>query len=135
MWLDLPLHSSLLLTPLDWLEKWGIDYVSPFAPMSSKRNQYIIVATKYLTKWIEAKTVKNVDVKQTAIFLYKNIISCFGSPKILVSDQGSHFLNETIEFMTIIFQINHQKTNGHTERVNQTLVRIIRKTISDNKRD
>jgi hypothetical protein len=59
-----------------------------------------------------------------------------------VSDRGSHFLNETIELMIDMFRINHRKTtpyhpqtNGHTERVNQTLVQILRKTISDSKRD
>jgi len=81
--LDLPLHPSL---PIALLEKWGIDYVGPFAPISSQRNQYIIVATEYLNKWAEAKAVKKADGKQTTIFLYENIISRFGCPKILVSD-------------------------------------------------
>ena len=137
--MDLPLHPSLPIAPL---EQWGINYVGPFAPISAWQNQYIIVATEYLTKWAEAKPVKMADGKQTAIFLYENILSRFGCPKILVSDRGSYFLNETIELMTEMFQINHRKntpyhpqTNGHTERVNQTLVHILRKTVSDNKRD
>jgi len=86
--------------------------------------------------------MKKIDGKQTSIFLYENIITRFGCPKILVSDRGSHYLNETIEHMTEMFQINHRKTTlyhpqtiGHTEKVNQTLVRILRKTISNNKRD
>lgn len=66
------------------------------------------MATKYLTKWAEAKAVKAADRKQAAIFLYENIAR-FGCPKILVSDQGSHFFNETIELMTTMFQINHRK--------------------------
>jgi hypothetical protein len=51
-------------------------------------------------------------------------------------------LNEVIEDMTMQFRINHRKTtpyhpqtNGHTERVNQTLVNILRKTVTDSKRD
>jgi hypothetical protein len=137
--MDLPLHPSLPLTPL---EKWGIDYVGPISPPSSKRNEYIIVATEYLAKWAEAKAVKKADAKQTAIFLYKNIIACFGCPKILISDQGTHFINEAIEEMTTLFNINnrkttpyHPQTNGQTERVNQTLVRILRKTVIDSKHD
>jgi hypothetical protein len=73
--MELPLHPSL---PLIHLEKWGIDYVGPISPPSSRKNGYIIVATEYLTKWAEAKAVKMVDAKQMAIFLYENIISCFG---------------------------------------------------------
>jgi hypothetical protein len=100
------------------------------------------VATEYLTKWAEAKAVKKADAKQTAIFLYENIIARFGCPKILISDRGTHFINEAIEEMTTLFNINHRKTtpyhpqtNGQTERVNQTLVRILRKTVIDSKRD
>jgi len=81
---------------------------------------------------VEAKDVKNVDGKQIVIFLYENIISRFGCPKILVNDRGSHFHNETIELMTNIFKINHKKTtpyhpqtNGHTKRINQKLVQIL----------
>ena len=110
--------------------------------MSSKRNQYIIIAVEYLTKWAEAKEIKAADAKQTAIFLYENIISRFGCAQILVSDRGTHFLNEAIEEMTKLFQINHRKTtpyhpqtNGLAERVNQTLVCILRKTVTDSKRD
>ena len=137
--MDLPLHPTLPISPL---EKWGIDYIGPIAPMSTKRNQYIIIAVEYLTKWAEAKAIKAADAKQTAIFLHENIISRFGCPKILVSDKGSHFLNEAIEELTKLFQINHRKTtpyhpqtNGLAERVNQTLVRILRKTVVDSKRD
>ena len=137
--MDLPLYPTLPISPI---EKWGIDYIGPIAPMSSKRNQYIIIAVEYLTKWAEAKAIKAADAKQTAIFLYENIISRFGCPQILVSDKGTHFLNEAIEEMTKLFQINHRKTtpyhpqtNGLAERVNQTLVRILRKTVTDSKRD
>jgi hypothetical protein len=51
-------------------------------------------------------------------------------------------LNEAIENMASLFQINHWKTtpyhpqtNGQTECVNQTLVRILRKTVHDFKKD
>ena len=137
--MDLPLYPTL---PISLLEKWGIDYIGPIAPMSTKRNQYIIIAVEYLTKWTEAKPIKAADAKQTAIFLHENIISHFGCPKILVSNRGSHFFNEAIEELTKLFQINHRKTtpyhpqtNGLAERVNQTLVRILRKTVMDSKRD
>jgi hypothetical protein len=100
------------------------------------------VATEYLTKWAEAKAVKSADAKQTTIFLYENIISRFGCPKILISDRGFHFLNDAIVDLTKLFNINHRKTtpyhpqtNGLTERMNQTLVRILRKIVIDLKLD
>ena len=103
---------------------------------------YIVVATKYLTKWAEAKAVKTDTAVHVATFMYENIISRFGCPKILVSDRGLHFLNELFEEMTVKFWINHRKimpyhpqTNGQTERVNGILVSILWKTVLDSKRD
>lgn len=85
------LFTIKIFLPLAPLEKWKIDYIRPITPHSSWQNQYIIVATKYLTKWAEAKPLKVVDGKQTAIFLYENVISRFGSPKIFVSNWKTHF--------------------------------------------
>lgn len=50
-----------------------------------------------MTKRVESKVVKKENTKQTAIFLYEDIIICFGYSKILMSDNGIHFLNEAIE--------------------------------------
>jgi hypothetical protein len=137
--MELPLQISLPLVPF---EKWGIDYVGKLHPHSSRGMAYIIVATEYLTKWAEAKAVKTNDAKNASIFLFENIITRFGCPRILVSDRGTHFLNEVIQDMTNRFQIDHRKTtpyhpqtNGQTERVNQILASILRKTVQDSKRD
>lgn len=111
-------------------------------PKSSKGMAYIVVATEYLTKWAEAKAVRTNTAENARIFLYENIIARFGCPKILVSDRGIYFLNNVIREMTERFQIDHweitayyPQTNGQTERVNQTLVSILKKTVQDFKRD
>ena len=71
---------------------------------------YIVVATEYLTKWAEAKAVKTDTAAHAATFMYENIITRFGCPKIVVSDRGTHFLNDLISEMTTRFQIDHRKT-------------------------
>ena len=73
---------------------WGIDYIGEVHPHSSIGMAYIVVATEYLTKWAEAKAVKTNTAANAATFMYENIISKFGCPKILVSDRGTHLLNE-----------------------------------------
>lgn len=135
----MPLHVSLPLAPF---EKWGIDYIGEVHPNSSRGMKHIIVATEYLTKWAEAKAVKANDAVHAANFLFEQVITRFGCPKILISDRGTHFLNSVIQSMTKRFDINHRmttpyhpQTNGNTERVNQTLVNILRKTVQDSKRD
>ena len=50
-----------------------------------------MVATNYFTKWVEAKAlvnIRDVDVKK---FVWKNIITRFGFPRSLVSDNGQQF--------------------------------------------
>ena len=86
--------------------------------------------------------MKTDTAEHAATFMYENIISRFGVPKILVSDRGKHFLNSLIREMTGRFQIDHRKTtpyhpqtNGQTKRVNGILVSILRKTVLDSKRD
>jgi hypothetical protein len=135
----LPLNPILPLAPF---EKWGIDFIGEIHPSSSNGMRHIIVATEYLTKWAEAKAIKTNDASSAANFLFEYIIARFGCPKVLISDRGRHFLNEVIEGLTQRFQIDHRKTtpyhpqtNGHTERVNQTLVNILRKTVVDSKKD
>ena len=103
---------------------------------------YIVVATEYLTKWAEVKAVKTNTTKHATTFLYENIISRFGCPKILVSDRGTYIMNSLIQEMTYMFQIDHRKTtpyhlqiNGQTKCINGILVSILRKTVLDSMRD
>jgi hypothetical protein len=52
--LDLPLNPSFPFVPF---EKWGIDYIGPIHPISSRGMQYVVVVIEYLTRWVEAKAV------------------------------------------------------------------------------
>ena len=83
--MEMSLHISLPLIPF---EKWRIDYVGEVHSNSSRGMAYIVVAIEYLTKWTHAATV-----------MYENIIFRFGCSKTLVSDRGTHFLNDPISDM------------------------------------
>ena len=57
--------------------------------MGNKR--FVLVATDYVTKWVEAEALANirdVDVKK---FVWKNIITRFGVPQVLILDNGLQF--------------------------------------------
>ena len=70
----------------------------------------------------EAVATKNDNATTVATFLYKNIITQFGCFKQLVSDRGTHFINNTIITLTNKYEIKHRKTNG-------ILCKILTKTI------
>ena len=136
----MPLIPILAQNPF---EKWGIDFVGPIKPPSYySQKRYILVATEYVTKWAEAMATKIDDAKIVAKFIYENIITRFGCPKELVSDRGTHFLNDTIEHLTNKLFIKHQKTtpyhpraNGQTKKTNGILCKIITKMVQGSNTD
>jgi hypothetical protein len=125
-----PLHPIKVGQPF---ERIGIDIVGPL-PETGNKNKYIVVAMDYFTKWPEAKALSNATAENVAKFIYEDIICRHGVPKILLSDQGSHFKNKTITELCERFQINHRfsspyhpQTNGLVERFNKTLCTTLAK--------
>ncbi|XP_019192761.1 PREDICTED: uncharacterized protein LOC109187068 [Ipomoea nil] len=70
--------------------RWGVDIVRPF-PQLSGRRRFIIVAINYFSKWIEAEPLATITSQQCAQFLWRNVISRFGVPVQLVTDNGRQF--------------------------------------------
>ena len=69
---------------------WGLDIVGPF-PKVAGNKRWLLVNTNYFTKWVEAEPlaiIKDVDAKR---FVWKNIVTQFGIPHTLVSDNGLQF--------------------------------------------
>ncbi len=68
-------------------------------------NKYIIVAIDYVVKWVEAKALKTNTMAVIAIFLYECILTKFGCPLIIVTNQGVHFINDAIKYLINHFQM------------------------------
>jgi len=101
----------MLLVPqvnLHAFEKWAINLVGIISLLGKKIGaRYIITTTDYLTRWAEAQLVNDCNTKTTTKFIFEYILSKFVYQKILMSDQGTHFLNKTIKSLTEEFQVYH----------------------------
>jgi hypothetical protein len=80
---------------------WGIDLIGQIFPPLSKNYKFILVATDYFTKWVEAIPLKTVTSKNMIDFVKEHIIYRFGIPQNIMTNQGTMFtLGEFEEFAT-----------------------------------
>ena len=136
----MPNHPIL---PLEPFQKCGLDFVGPIKPKARRSGaRYILMATDYATKWVEGVALRDNKAGSVARFLYNNIMSRFGCPIKLVSDQGTHFLNSVIRELTRKHMMVHKKSspyhpqaNGQAESSNKMLLRILKKIVSKNYKD
>jgi hypothetical protein len=57
--------------------------------LGSKKQEFLIVATNYFTKWVEAKPLSNIWDIDAKRFLWKNVVTRFGIPWAMISDNGT----------------------------------------------
>ena len=83
-----------LLQPVtisDPFEQWGIDVIGKINMNSSLQHRYILTATDYFTRLVEAIPLRKVNEDAVINFLQENIMTRFGVPISLVFDNASYF--------------------------------------------
>lgn len=73
----LPLRPMKVEAPF---HQWDIDFIGEITERSSGGYKWILVATDYFTKWVEAIPTRQVTNKVVIDFLIKNIVTRFGVP-------------------------------------------------------
>ncbi|MCO5570729.1 hypothetical protein L7F22_024457 [Adiantum nelumboides] len=118
----------------DIFEKWGIDAFGPL-PMTQREKCYILIAAvDYLSRWAEAKAVKQITAKDVAKFVYEDICCKFGMPLELLSDRGPGFNSDLVDYLCDKLKIQHNystpyypQCNGLVERFNGELMKMLTK--------
>ncbi|KAL4347969.1 hypothetical protein GQ457_17G008410 [Hibiscus cannabinus] len=134
---EMPLQNIL---EVELFDVWGIDFMGPFP--SSFGNLYILLAVDYVSKWVEAVATTHNDAKTVQRFIKKNIFTRFGTPRVIISDEGRHFDNQSIAAALRKLGINHKlstayhpQTNGQAEVSNREIKSILEKVVNPNRKD
>ena len=107
------------------------DIMGPF-PCSERGNKYILVASDYFTRWVEAFAIPNQEAITVAKTLTDNIFCRFSMPCQLHSDMGAQFESEVIKELSKTLQIRkthttpyHPQSDGLVERLNRTIISML----------
>ena len=68
-----------------------MDMIGQINLPTSKGHKWILAATDYFTKWVEAVPMKNVTAKDVVNFVKEHIVYRFGIPQMITTDQGTVF--------------------------------------------
>uniref|UniRef100_A0A2N9G0R7 Integrase catalytic domain-containing protein n=1 Tax=Fagus sylvatica TaxID=28930 RepID=A0A2N9G0R7_FAGSY len=116
---------------------WGLDLIGPINP-SSGGYIWILVATEYFSKWVEAIPLRKATGAAVANFIREHIITRFGIPHKIISDNGTPFVNKNVKEVLEHYRIKHRRStpyypqgNGQAEATNRMLLRILSKMVFD----
>ena len=80
-------------------QQWGLDFIGEINPHSSTQHRWILTATDYFTKWVEAIPTRKATDSVVIEFLEENILARFGCPRKIVTDNAQAFKSmEMISF-------------------------------------
>ena len=93
--------ANLIPIPVEGLfHRVGVDCLGPLL-VTASGNRCIVVFTDYFTRWPEAFAVPTIDAQQIAKLLLDNIIARHSAPRVLLSDRGKNFLNDSVKFFKV----------------------------------
>ena len=110
--------------------------MGPF--VRSQGCEYILVAIDYISKWVEAMPFRAVDAKHARKMFHQIIFPRFGTPRMLISDGGSHFIDSAFRNFLKELGTRHNivtpyypQTSGQAETSNKQIKSILQKTVNE----
>ncbi|KMQ84618.1 reverse ribonuclease integrase [Lasius niger] len=87
-------------------------------PRSKAGFQYILVIQDLFTKWVECKALRSATGSKISEALEELVISQWGAPKFLLTDNGTEFLNKVIKAFTEEHNITHTTVPPYHPKAN-----------------
>lgn len=135
---NLPLRPIEVQTPF---QQWKINFICEISNKSSGGHSQILVATNYFTKWVEAIPTKNATSKVMINFILNNIMTKFGCPQKIVTNNAMCFGSKEYNFFCKKYGIieytsspYHPQGNGQEESSNKSIFKIIKRILGENKK-
>ena len=126
------------LSPLSspWpFAQWGLDIVGPLHRAPGNK-RWLIVATDYFTKWIEAAALSSITERDSKSFVWNNIVTRFGIPRALISDNGTQFDSKLFKDFCLELGIRnyfstpaYAQSNGQAEISNKVILDGLKKRL------
>lgn len=123
------------------MERLGVDIMGPF-PETNGGNKYVLCAMDYFTKWPEAYALPDQEAETLAEALIEGMVSRFGVPEAIHSDQGRNFESKVFAAMCERLGIEktrttplHPQSDGLVERFNLTMRLQLAILTADHQRD
>eukprot|EP00253_Pinus_taeda_P031083 PITA_31083 len=134
---EIPMKPQLVIEPF---ERWALDFVGPINP-SSNQKTYILVATGYVTKWVEAEALPRAIEDSVIQFLFHLFVR-YNLPREIITDGGPQFSRNKIAATLNNYHVQHKITtpyhpqaNGQVESNNKIIEAILTKTIASHRCD
>jgi hypothetical protein len=89
---SLPLNPVVVSGPF---QQWGLDFIGEIHPASSGQHRWILTATDFFTKWIEAIPTRSASHKVIIGFL-EDLITRFSCPNKIITDNAATFRSEPL---------------------------------------
>jgi len=133
-----PIGDMRVGAPMDRI---SMDILGPL-PLTPRGNKYILVVFDYFTNWVEVFPVHDQTAITCANKIFDEIITRFGCPLEIHSDQGTNFQSLIFKELCQLLEVHKTRTsprnpkcNGKVERFNRTLLRMIKSFIKDDQLD
>ena len=98
--------------------QWRLDVVGPLprALPQIRTIRFLLIATDYFTKWIEAVPLSEVTRQQIVKFHWQNIVCRFGLPPTIISDNGTNFASKHVANFCFKCKITHRFSTPATHK-------------------